>query len=734
MKRKLNDKRTIFTALMVLGLIFIFFVGRYFNPETAKRNFIFTTNWISHFRKWLDVSWWTKLVFKISYDKYEEIYKGAELASIKSTIEKIILKNIDNRISALGVSDYKAYVQNMDNNPYIIVEIWWVADLDQAKEIIGKTVELEFRLPKEWEVTEAEKAQRKELAINLKKDIELSEWKIDKFADSRGSQNIFYNNVTGVTLSQLPKLFKDNPKLLNLSKWEISDIVTDLFDIVEYQDFSGKIHSDELYGYTFYRINDVKELTRENISLEDIVDISNQLEYTYEQQIEKSNDLTKDTYDFVWNDLVYNIWPVAENQPAYNVKIIQIATNSPLIGVESSDLEQLNKERENTIKNVEANIKTKDKFDWWELVVDGRVSELELKSMIPNFDPSIVWDIKTYSQIASNYVVYLIDTKEPNETLFSQLLIKNVNKNHFEEKMKSKLLFDMEIVFVQDRETWKTAQTSKWDILNGAYFKFANTSQSQIWLPVVVINFDDKWKEIFCDITAENLSKQMAIFIGWEMLTSPTIQSKICGGTAQIDWNFTMDSAKELVDSLNDWALPAPLILMQEEKIAPTLGARALQGALLATLVWILAMYIYMHINYWFKKAMITLWVLVYFLIITAFIIKFIDYALSLSWIAAVILSIWMAIDANILIYERQKEEEARWKTQSSSIDVAYTRSRPAIRDGNISTGIIALFLFMLGSNIFKWFGFMLMITVAITLVFNVPLIKMLLELVYRKK
>ena len=157
MKRKLNDKRTIFTALMVLGLIFIFFVGRNFNLETGKRNFILTPNWISHFRRWLDVSWWTKLVFKISYDKYEEIYKWAELASIKSTIEKIILKNIDNRISALWVSDYKAYVQNMDNSPYIVVEIWWVADLDQAKEIIGKTVELEFRLPKEWETSEAEK-------------------------------------------------------------------------------------------------------------------------------------------------------------------------------------------------------------------------------------------------------------------------------------------------------------------------------------------------------------------------------------------------------------------------------------------------------------------------------------------------------------------------------------------------------------------------------------------------
>jgi len=732
MKRKLNDKRTIFTALMVLGLIFIFFVGRNFNPETGKRNFILTPNWISHFRRWLDVSWWTKLVFKISYDKYEEIYKWAELASIKSTIEKIILKNIDNRISALWVSDYKAYVQNMDNNPYIVVEIWWVADLDQAKEIIGKTVELEFRLPKEWETSEAEKAQRKELAINLKKDIELSEWKIDKFADSRGSQNIFYNNVTGVTLSQLPKLFKDNPKLLNLSKWEISDIVTDLFDIVEYQDLSGKIHSEELQGYTFYRINDVKEVSRENISLEDILDIANQLSYKYDQKISKSDESKINTYDFVWNDLVYHAWLVAENQSAYNVKIVQVANNST-IGWEI-DLEQLNKEREGIVKNIEANIKTKDQFDWWELLVDGRVPELELKSMIPDFDASLVWSTKTYSQMASDYVVYLAETKEPNENLVSQLVVKNVNKNHFEEKMKSKLLYDMEIVFVQDKETWKTAQTSKWDILNGAYFKFANVSQSQIGLPVVVINFDDKWKEIFCDITAENISKQMAIFVGWEMLTSPTIQSKICGGTAQIDWNFTAESAKELVDSLNDWALPAPLILMQEEKIAPTLGDSALQWALLATLVWILAMYIYMYINYWFKKAMVTLWVLVYFLIITAFIIKLIDYALSLSWIAAVILSLWMAIDANILIYERQNEEEAKWKTQNSSIDVAYTRSRPAIRDGNISTGIIALFLFMLGSNIFKWFGFMLMVTVAITLIFNVPLIKMLLKFFYRKK
>ena len=733
MKRKLNEKRTIFAALVVIGLFFIFFVGRAFHPETGKRNFILTTQGVEHFRKWLDVSGGTKLVFKISYDKYEQVYEWSELSAVKSMIEKIILKNIDNRISALGVSDYKAYVQNMDGNPYIIVEIGWVADLDQAKEIIGKTVELEFRLPKKWEPSNLEIQQRKELAQNLKNDIDANGWLISKFADARWSQNIFYTNLTGATLGQLPKIFKDNPDLLNLEKWKISDILTDMFDVVEYQDLSGKTNSSELYWYTFYRINTIKELSRENIMINDVVDISEQLWYKYDQKINKLDTAKADTYDFIWDDLIYNVWPVATNQLAYNVKIVQVSSNAS-IGLWSWELEKVNQQKFKTLENVKNNIKIKDDFDWWELLVNGWIQEDELKTIIADFDPTVVGQIKTYSQLTTDYVVYLVDTKSKDETLFSQLVVKNVNKDAFEEKMKSKVLYDIEVVFVQDRETWMTAQTSKWDILNGAYFKFANTSQSQVWLPVVVINFDDKGKEVFCDITAENIGTQMAIFVWWEMLTSPTIQSKICWWTAQIDGDFTMDGAKELVDSLNDGALPAPLVLMQEEKVAPTLWDSALNWALLAALTGILAIFVFMYITYWWKKSLITLWVLLSFMIVLGFVIKFIDYALSLSWIAAVILSIWMAVDANILIYERKKEEEERWKTQYSSIDVAYERSWPAIRDGNISTWIIALLLFMLGSNMFKGFGFMLMITVVITLLINVPLTKMLLKLIYKNK
>lgn len=575
MKRKLKEKRTLFAALIVLWLFVIFFVGRSFNPDTGKRNFILTTKGISHFRKGLDVSGGTKLVFKVAYDKYEQVYEWAELTNVKSTIEKIILQNIDNRISALWVSDYKAYVQNMDNKSYIVVEIGGVADLDQAKEIIWKTVELEFRLPKEWEITDADKGQRKILAQELLNDIKATDDEIAKLADSRWSQNIFYNKLENVVLEQLPEIFTANPKLLQLEKWEISALLTDKFDTVQQQDLSGNVQSFDLEWYTFYRINDVKTTT-----IADAVDAE-----------------------------------------------------------------------------------------------DGSTEELE-------------------EEIT---------------------------------------LYDIELVFVQDRETWKTAQTSNGDILNGAYFKFANTSQSQIWLPVVVINFDDKGKEVFCNITTENIGKQMAIFIGGEILTSPTIQAKICGWTAQIDWDFTMDGAKELVDSLNNWALPAPLILMQEEKLAPTLGDTALIWALIATLVGIIAIFVYMYLNYGFKKSYITLFVLLSFIVVLGFVIKMIDYALSLSWIAAVILSIWMVVDANILIYERQKEEEEEWKNSYSSIDVAYNRSRPAIKDGNLTTGIIALLLFMLWSNMFKWFGFMLMVTVALTLLFNVPLTKMLLKFFYKK-
>lgn len=542
-------------------------MGRNFNAETGVRNFVFTTNGLSHFRKWLDVSGGTKLVYKISYDKYEKIYTDpTELAALKKTVETIIMKNIDNRISKLGVSDYKSYVQNMNNQNYIVVEIWGIADLDQAKGLIGKTLELEFKLQNPEKPTKASIAARKELANKVFTEVKANPENIAQLLEGRMSENIYHTIYTGNTLNQLPDMYKKNPKLLDDAE-------------------IGKIYGLMEGNYT-----------------------------TIYQQTE--NALTQGT------------------------------------GV----------------------------------ALDG-------------------------------YAMFRVVDRQQG---------KDASGN-------AATIYAFEDVFVQDRETWIPA-TDGQNVLNGAYFKFANTSTSEMGEPVVAINLDDSGKEVFCKISEANIGKPMAIFVGGNLLTAPNIQSKICWGTAQIDGSFTTASAKELSNALNEWTLPAPLILMQEEKISPSLGDNALSGALRAGLIGLIAIQVLIYCMYGRKKMLLTGIVLISFIAILFAFMKLTDYALSLSGIAVIILSIWMWVDANILIYERLREELKEGKSIVWAIDHAKERSRPAIRDGQISTGLIAFVLFSMGTNVFKGFGSMLIVTMLITLFFNVPLTKMLLHMFYDPK
>lgn len=557
----------IFAVLFIVSAVFVFFIGRNFDPITGARNFIITSNGLSHFRKWLDVSGGTKLVYKISYDKYEKVYTNAtELAAIKKTIETIIMKNIDNRISKLGVSDYKAYVQTLDNQNYIVVEIGGIADLDQAKGLIGKTLELEFKLQNPQQPTKTTIAARKELAQQVLAEITKDPENIQKKLEGRMSENIYHSIYTGNTLDQLPDMYKKNPGLLN-------DAVT------------GKIYGLIEGNYT----------------------------------------------------TIYQQGATALSQ----------GTGTALDG----------------------------------------------------------------------YTMFRVLEKKQGKDLSGN----------------TATMYVFEDVFVQDRET-RIAATDGEKILNGAYFKFANSSASEMGEPVVVINLDDQGKDIFCKITAANIGKPMAIFVGGNLLTAPNIQSKICGGTAEINWSFTAESAKQLSDALNEGTLPAPLILMQEEKISPSLGDNALTWALWAWLIGFIAIMVLLYFMYGYKKMLLTGIVLISFLMVLAAFMKLTDYALSLSGIAVIILSIGMGVDANILIYERLREELKEGKSMGWAIDHAKERSRSAIRDGQISTGLIAFVLFSMGTNVFKWFGSMLIVTMLLTLFFNVPLTKILLHAFYTKK
>lgn len=283
-------------------------------------------------------------------------------------------------------------------------------------------------------------------------------------------------------------------------------------------------------------------------------------------------------------------------------------------------------------------------------------------------------------------------------------------------------------IFITEKPTWIVAtDPNTKEILNGAFFSYASTSVGQTGKPVVTITFNDKWKELFCNLTKVYVNKQMAIFVGGSLMTAPTINEPICQWQAQIDGQFTASSARELSEWLNEWALPAPLVLSQEEKISAVLWDNAMQWAIIAAWVSLVLIFIMLLFFYEWKIALLWFVVLISYAIYILAVFKIIDYAFSLSGIAAIILSLGMGIDANILIFERLREELQSGKPWINAVETAYQRSRAAILDGNMTTMLIFLVLFFMGMSIFKWFWFAGIITSGLILIAIVPLTKTLL-------
>ena len=726
-----TKRRKIYGSVILLSVFIVLFFWWTFDKEKMERKVSFAWDAITNFRKWLDVSGGTRLTYRIDYDTYEQTYSGSstQLAEVKSTVENIITKNIDSRISKLWVSDYKSFTQQLENETQIVVEIWWVADLDQAKELIGKTVELEFKLPNDSESTETEKAERTAIAQKLYNDLLENSDKFETIAWSRQSENIFYSKYDNVTLSQLPTVYQDNLWVLNeAQEWKISPLMEWEYYSYQYQDQSWNTQNVDMDGYTFFRLISKEKWSRSGVSLSDILEVATSLWATYDEKFSLSKGdagIASGTYSIEWNLLRYNNGEVYPNEEAYDVRIIAMVP-STTSGTNFED--EVNSAKDALMADNDAEIaESSPVHDWI-------ISSTELKTAIPLFDNNNTDAVQVYEAEWFTYLIVLKDKKSASDHWYNIAVVSWVNKEDFNKSLESQTFYTLEEVFVQDKLSWVNAQSEDGKLLNGANFKYASVSTSQLGEPVVLISFDDVWKAVFCNITENNIGKEMAIFIWWNLITSPVIQAKICDGSAQIDGNFNAESAKELTNQLNDWALPAPLILMQEEKVSPTLWENALNWALLAMAIGFIAIWLYMSFVYGWKKWLVSLISLTVYTVVLFAIVKAIDYALSLSGIAAVILSIWMAVDANVLIFERMREEKENKKSDNDAINIAYDRSWNAIRDGQISTWMIGLLLMLMWINMFKWFGTMLVIWVLLTLLINAPIIKELLHIFYRKK
>ncbi len=246
---------------------------------------------------------------------------------------------------------------------------------------------------------------------------------------------------------------------------------------------------------------------------------------------------------------------------------------------------------------------------------------------------------------------------------------------------------------------WESTELSGKNVRN-ASVAFDPTSG----MPYVVLTFDSEGGELFGQITEKQVGNVIGIFLDGEPISTPVVQSAIFGGEASITGNFTIAEAKLLVQRLNAGALPVPVNLVAQQTVGPTLGALSLEQGINAALIGFALVAIFMVLYYRLAGFIAVLALLVYAAVNLA-IYKWLGVTITLSGIAGFILSLGMAVDANVLIFERLKEELNSGRDLKTAIDEGFRRAWTSIRDGNITTLIAAGVLFMMATSFVKGFA-----------------------------
>ena len=252
--------------------------------------------------------------------------------------------------------------------------------------------------------------------------------------------------------------------------------------------------------------------------------------------------------------------------------------------------------------------------------------------------------------------------------------------------------------------------------LNGRYVKSARLNfDNLIGKPEVSIEFNDEGAKIFEELTAKNVGKPIAIFLDKDLIEMPVVQEKIAGGKAQITGRFTVQQARLLVERFNAGALPAPITLANQSTIGASLGADSLNKTLAAGLIGTLAVMLFMLI-YYGTLGFVAVLALCIYIMLTMAVFKLFGVTMTLAGISGFILSIGMAVDANILVFERTKEELKKGIAKVGAIAEGFTRAWPSIRDSNTSTMLTAVILYYTTSGFVRGFALTLFIGVVMSM------------------
>lgn len=674
-----------FTWKIVIIILAALALGFFDTPKSLKEgalSFLPESIKNQHVHLGLDLQGGSQLDYKIDLRKVPEKDKQAIVDGVSSVITK--------RVNGLGVAEPNIFLSEMGDEQHIIVELAGIKDLEEAKKIVGKTIQLEFKEQKS-EMDFGEKEERQTYAENV----------LGKAKDSEDFK------LVGEEEQQA------EPGKVEFKEVDFqfgSEITATTRNVLEELD-AGEVHKELIDSKGEYTIGEQGQLVEKTGFL-----ILKLLETREEVRFEKEVD-------------------------ASHILVSYQGAEEAVEGITRTE-----EEARKRIKEVKAKLDEGGSFSGLAKEYSDDKTSAENGGTLEN----------PVNKSAS-YVPEFRDTTLGIE-----------NKGDLSEIFKTKYGFhivkadtirtDVKETQYKYQQIWVSTVPDPWKDteLTGKFFVHADVQLDDLYQPYVSIQFNGEGGDLFEEMTGRNVNKPIAIFVGGELISAPNVKEKIAGGSAQISGRFTPEEASELARDLNTGAIPAPIILTGQYSIGASLGQDALQKSLWAGLIGIIVLAIFMILYYRLPGLLADIALAVY-AIILLFLIKseihlgiaitvaivifialvykilnskdpawektlsfllscvvlfFITYVLrtpivlTLAGVAGVILSIGMAVDANILIFERIKEELREGKPLGLAIDVGFDRAWSSIRDSNFSSLITCAILFYFGSSIIQGFAF----------------------------
>jgi len=257
--------------------------------------------------------------------------------------------------------------------------------------------------------------------------------------------------------------------------------------------------------------------------------------------------------------------------------------------------------------------------------------------------------------------------------------------------------------------------------LASAVLQFGSGATAGLAAPQVLLNFNEEGAKLFEKITSENIGQPLAIFLDGQPISMPVIQQAIPGGQATITGRFTATEARDLVRNLNFGALPVPIVLESSSAVGPTLGAVAIKDGIVSGVIGFAIVAFFMFV--WYRlSGLVAIVALAEYIVFMLSVMKVVPITLTASGIAGLIISIGMAVDANVLIFERTKEELRNGKTPREAVHIGFARAWTAIRDGHLTMLISGVILFWLGTSIVQGFALVFVLGVLASFISAVSL------------